>query len=92
MNSIQACEEVLKNGVSLLRRRNENLTDEYGKPVPQYDVKPSFTGKKKGWFYLDAFTASTIMACYNALNDENKAKAPRIPITRWAEFAFKHIK
>ena len=92
MNTIQASELVLQEGVKLLRRRAENAIDENGKPVPQYDVKDAFTGKKKGWFYLDAFTASAIMACYNALNDDNKKKAPRICVEKWADFAFSHVK
>lgn len=79
MNTIQASELVLQEGVKLLRRRAENAIDENGKPVPQYDVK-------------DAFTASAIMACYNALNDDNKKKAPRICVEKWADFAFSHVK
>lgn len=91
MTTIQACQKVLADGVALLRRREENTMSADGKQVPQYDVKEAFSGKKKGWFYLDAFTASAIMAVYNALSDENKEKVVRIPITKMAEFAFKHV-
>lgn len=91
MNSIECSQKVLTDGVSLLRRRRDDKIAD-GKRFPQYDFKPAFTGRKKGWFYLDAFTASAIMACYNALSEENKAKAPRLPITKWAEFAFQHVK
>jgi hypothetical protein len=93
MNTIEAAQKALTDGCQLLRpRKEQNTTDSFGKLIPQYDLKEAFTGKKKGWFYLDSFTASAIMACYNALSDENKAKAPRLTIGQWASFAFNHVK
>lgn len=83
MNTIQAAEEVQKNGVSLLRLRKDAKAD--------YDVKPAFTGKKKGWFYLDSFTASAIIAVYNALNETNKEKIKNTPIEKVADWSFKFI-
>ncbi len=85
MDVIEACKKVSTEGVQLLRLR------EIKDKVPQYDVKPAFTGKRRGWFYLDAFTASAILAVYNAISEENKVKAPRLPIDKFASFAFKHV-
>lgn len=61
--------------------------------VGQYDSKPFFgKGHKRGWFYLDLFTASHIVALYNALNETNKAKYASLPIMRQAELAFRLIR
>ena len=92
MTSVDCAKEVLTtSSCHLLRRREIDTKDPDGKTIPQYDIKPAFTGKKKGWFYLDLFTASAIMAVYNAVNDENKVKAARIPITKLADFAFRQV-
>ncbi len=39
---------------------------------------------------LDLFTASAIVAVYDALSPENKAKVEGLPLERMAEFALKH--
>jgi hypothetical protein len=92
MTSLDCAKEVLTtSSCHLLRRRATDMTAPDGKVIPQYDIKPAFTGKKKGWFYLDTFTASAIMAVYNAISDENKAKIHRIPITKLADFAFQNV-
>lgn len=46
---------------------------------------------------LDSFTASAIVACYNALSDENKAKIDKLILTkagffRFVNFCWKHVK
>ena len=93
MTSLDCAKEVLTtSSCHLLRRRETDTTGTDGKIIPQYDIKPAFTGKKKGWFYLDLFTASAIMAVYNAINEENKAKIHRIPITKLADFAFRSVR
>ncbi len=85
MTTIQAANHVIENGCSLLRLRKDELH--------QWDVKPMLTGKRRGWFYMDAFTASMLVTVYNALsNDEAKAKFNRIPLMRLIDFGWKHIK
>jgi hypothetical protein len=84
MTAIQACEKVYsEHQVHLIRQRK----DEHG----QYDVKEAFQGKKKGWFYLDSFTASAVVKVYRAVNDGNKEKLAQLPIERLASISFKMI-
>lgn len=59
-----------------------------GQPI-QYDVKEVFTGKKKGWFFFDAFTASHMLAVYNGLRPEIQAKFDRIALPTLVNIAFK---
>lgn len=54
----------------------------------EYDVKPLFTGNKRGWFILDLFTASAIQNIYNAINEDNRAKFDRIPLPSLVKVAF----
>jgi hypothetical protein len=58
----------------------------------QYDCKPAFTGNKRGWFYLDSFSASAITQVYDALNEENKAKFAKLRIDKMAGLAFRFVK
>ena len=58
----------------------------------EYDCKPWFTGNKRGWVALDSFSASAIVAVYDALNEENKAKFGQLRIDRMAKVAFKFVK
>jgi hypothetical protein len=81
--------QILQNeGLVLIRPRKEKK--EKGESW-EYDVKEAFTGKKKGWVYLDAFTKSALRAVLNGLNDENKAKIDRLHITTLINFAWKHV-
>ena len=89
MTNIQACEFTLKEGVTLIRYRKDSVTPT---APPQYDVKGGFTGKKRGWIYLDTFTASAIMAVYKALSPEEQKKVLRWPFAVLADFAFKHVR
>jgi len=58
----------------------------------QYDVKPLFTGNKRGWVLLDITTNAALQACYNALGDEaNKAKWSCIYVTKLVDFAWRHV-
>lgn len=56
----------------------------------EYDCK-DYEGSKRGWVFLDAMTANAIVACYEALNDENKAKFDSIPLTTLIQFCWKHV-
>ena len=82
--------EIIKQeGIMLIRNRKE----EHEKGAPwTYDVKEAFTGKKKGWVYLDQFTKSAMVAVYNALNEEMQAKFDRIHINRLIDFTWANVK
>lgn len=84
-----ASEIIKDDGLVLIRERKEEHTK--GKPW-QYDVKPAFTGSKKGFVYLDAFTKSALKAVYNALSDENRQRYDNIHILRLIDFAWKNVK
>ena len=58
----------------------------------EYDVKPLFTGNKRGWVILDIYTVSAIMAVYNALTPENQAKINLLSIPKVANFALSKCK
>lgn len=56
----------------------------------QYDVKPLFTGNKKGWSLLDLTTANALCTCYNALTtEENRQKWDKISVFRLIDVAWK---
>lgn len=59
-------------------------------------VKIRFAEDSKPWT-LDSFTASAMMACYNALNEANQAKIADMIRTkagfmRYVSFCWKHVK
>jgi hypothetical protein len=82
MTAIEAAKKVsVESTCHLVRPRK-------GEPT-QYDAKPAFTGSKRGWFYLDAYTASAISKVHAALNESNRAKFEALPITRMASVAFR---
>lgn len=85
MNAIQACQLVVsEKSCKLLRQRKDE-------PL-QFDVKDSFTGKRRGWFYLDHFTASAVTQVYNAVSEENKAKLARLPLPKLLTSVWKFCK
>jgi hypothetical protein len=57
----------------------------------QFDAKPYGAGSKRGWFYLDLFTASAMVAVSEALNDENRKNFEALPILKMARVAMKLI-
>lgn len=85
-----ATQIINQEGLCLIRGRKEQ---EHVKGEPwQYDVKEAFTGKKKGWVYLDSFTKSAVRAIYNALSEDGRKKFDNIHITKLIDFAWKHVK
>lgn len=59
----------------------------------EYDAKPyGGGGNKRGWFYLDLFSAGAICAVYDALSEANRAKYATMPVYKMAVVAFKLIK
>lgn len=85
MNAIEIAQKVAAEHQAVLFRERK------GEPG-QYDIKPLFTGSKKGWVILDGFSASAIVQVYNALNETNKAKFAALPLVKMATVAFKLIK
>lgn len=80
MNAIDTARLALKEGVQVFRPR---------KDAPgQYDVKPFFTGNKRGWVALDSFSASAIVAVHDNLNETNRAKFAALPLTKMVRVAF----
>lgn len=87
MNIINAARLVLKDGIHLIRRRED------GPDGAEYDAKPAFNGKKKGWIYLDAYSASALVGVYDALSDpEKKKKFAHASVERALDFAWKVMK
>ncbi len=77
------------SGAVLIRYR-ANSHKETG--TAQYDCKPMFTGSKKGWMLMDAFTASALLAVFNALKPESQARFDNIPLGKLVDFAWKQVK
>jgi hypothetical protein len=83
MTGIEAARLATTEGCQVFRPR---------KDAPgEYDVKPYFTGRKGGWVALDSFSASAIIAVYDALNETNRTKFASLPIHKMATVAFKLV-
>jgi len=64
----EVCEKVVSEHTAcLIRQRKDSEAGEL-------DYKETFTGKKKGWILLDAFTASTVSKVFNELCEKNQQK------------------
>lgn len=83
MTITQIAKDVLQNGAALIRSRG----------IGEYDVKPLFTGNKRGWTILDATTANAIVTVREALKDNpNVAKFDSIPLRQLVDFCWRHVK
>lgn len=58
----------------------------------QYDVKPLFTGSKKGWTVLDITTMSVMAKVYDAIKPELQPKFDNIPLGKLVEFCWQQVK
>lgn len=85
MDAIEAARKVVEDKSCYLLRSRK---DQPG----QFDAKPYGTGNKRGWFYLDLFTASHIVAVHDNLNEVNRAKFAALPLPKMASVAFKVLK
>ena len=85
MTAMEAANTVYANRQCMLIRPKKGVEGEY-------DMKDAFMGKKKGWFYLDGFTASAIVKVYEAVNDTNREKLSRLPIATLASICFRMCK
>lgn len=55
----------------------------------QYDCKPIFTGRSKGWIVFDLTTAGAVMAVHNGLRDDLRAKLDIVPLSQVISFCWK---
>ena len=84
-----ATEIVNRDGLMLIRNRKE---DHVRGTTWNYDVKEAFTGRKRGWVYLDNFTLSAMKAVYDAMHEDSRAKWDTIHITTLIDFVWKHVR
>lgn len=85
MTSIEAARKVVsEKQCHLLRPRKDS--------AGEYDAKSYDCGSKRGWFYLDLFSASAIVNVHDALSEQNRAKFAAMPLPKMASVAFKLIK
>ncbi len=85
MTAIQVFEETVENGCQLARVR---LNDK-----SQYDSKSfHIKGSKKGWFYVDHFTASAVLQIRNALSEINKKKFESLSLPGIVNLTWKLVK
>ena len=80
--------QCIDEGALMLRPRKLEWVK--GEPK-QYDVKPLFTGNKKGWVMLDHFTASAMQTVYDALKPENQSKWDNIPVWKLIDLTWDNV-
>lgn len=79
--------QVVEKGAAVLLRPRPLVQ---GEPR-QYDVKPLFTGNKRGWTMLDLTTANALQTCYNALSEASQEKWNRISVFKLVDFAWNNV-
>ena len=88
MFASQIQKQILAEGACLIRPRKALRVK--GQPI-HYDVKPLFTGNKRGWVLLDITTAHAMQTCYNALSSANQIKWDCIPIMKLVDFTWNSV-
>lgn len=58
----------------------------------EYDAKFCGEGNKRGWFMLDTFSASAIVAVHDNLNESNRAKFASLSLPKMAAVALKMVR
>jgi hypothetical protein len=85
MTALEVIKEAKENGCQLVRPRKDQ-------PL-QYDCKHfAVGGKKKGWIYLDSFTASHVINVYNAVETKYKEKLEKLGLLRLIDLCWKVAK
>lgn len=84
MKSIEIARLAATEGAQLFRPRKD--------APKEYDCKPIFTGSKRGWILLDSFSASAIVAVWDALNETNRTTFESLHPVSMAKLAFKFCK
>jgi len=57
----------------------------------QYDCKPLFTGRKRGWVLVDMQTANAILTVYEGLREDLRARVDTVPMGQLVEFCWKAV-
>ena len=83
MKFIDCANYVKENGCCLIRER---------KGTNEYDCKVFTSGSKRGWVYLDGYTASAVVSIYNALGDDNKVKFETLSALAAIDITWKLLK
>ena len=69
-----------------------NIPMEKGEPF-QYDVMSYSEAKNViGWVILDLFTASAMLAVYNALSEDKRPLYDQLSFMKLVDFTWKHVK
>ena len=92
MLASEVAQHVLDNGIALIRVRKGQSLDVIKTKGIHYDIKGAYDGNKKGWVYLDAFTASAIDGVYKALKPKTQEKFNCVPITKLIPIVWDMIK
>lgn len=82
MTLLELAKHATANGAQLVRPKV---------PGPGYDFKPLFTGNKRGWVILDAFSASAIVTVHGALSPEAQKKLEGLGLIKAVDICFKLI-
>jgi len=59
--------------------------------VREYDMKPLFTGRKRGWVLVDMQTANAILTVYEGLREDLRARVDTVPMGQLVEFCWKAV-
>jgi len=90
MKITEVIKAVLSDGCKLVRVRSKG--DMRSRTPWEYDVKDGSSGKKKGWFYFDSFTASGMSAVHNALRPDLQVTFDCLSLPTLIDFTWKHVK
>ena len=82
MTPIEIAREVLDTSGAMVARPRK------GSPG-QYDAKPWATGNHRGWVLLDATTAGAMVAVYDAIGPEARAKFDTFDLLRAVDVSWK---
>jgi hypothetical protein len=85
MDAIEICRQIIEDKQCYVVRPKKDI-------LAEYDAKPYGSGNKRGWTYVDLFSASAVLNVYRALNPENQSKFAALPIEKMCRVAFKLCK
>jgi hypothetical protein len=89
MTLVEIVQRAHGEGAQLIRYRKESYKQT---GTAQYDVKPLFTGSKRGWIMLDIMTASMLLSVYNGLRPDLQAKFNNIPLGKLVDLGWKYTR
>lgn len=74
MTFLDCCRAVREDGLRLIRPRADSPN--------QYDLKEPYTGRAKGWTWLDTTSANIVLQVYEALPPQNQEKFQKLSANR----------